>query len=168
MITPAYVRVMAQYNSEMNRRFYAAAAQLTDEQRRQDRGLFWQSLHGTLNHLLWGDRQWMSRFDGWPPNTVPNPQSPTLIHDFAELREARVEADAKIEAYAARIDDARMAEDLVWWSGAAKKEMRKAKTGLLVHFFNHQTHHRGQMHAALAMGGVDPWDTDLFLIMSGL
>ena len=126
MITPAYVRVMAQYNSEMNRRFYAAAAQLTDEQRRQDRGLFWQSLHGTLNHLLWGDRQWMSCFDGWPPNTVPNPQSPTLIHDFAELREARVEADAKIEAYAARIDDARMAEDLVWWSGAAKKEMRKA------------------------------------------
>ena len=55
-----------------------------------------------------------------------------------------------------------------WHFRNRSKEMRKAKTGLLVHFFNHQTHHRGQMHAALAMGGVDPWDTDLFLIMSGL
>ena len=61
MITPGYVRTMAQYNTEMNRRIYAAAARLTDEQRREDRGLFWKSLHGTLCHLLWGDRQWMSR-----------------------------------------------------------------------------------------------------------
>ena len=168
MIAPAYVRIMAQYNSEMNRRIYAAAAQLTDDQRRVDRGLFWQSLHGTLCHLLWADRQWMSRLDGWPPNTVPNPQSPTLIHDFAALRAARVEADAKIEAFAARIDEAWLEEDLTWWSGAAKKEMRKEKRGLMVHFFNHQTHHRGQVHAALTICGVDPGDTDLFLVVPGL
>lgn len=168
MITPAYIRTMAQYNAEMNRRIYAGAAQLTDEQRRQDRGLFWKSLHGTLNHLLWGDRQWMSRFDGWPPNTIPNPQSPTLIHDFDELRQERVAADAKIEAFAARIDDAWLAEDLVWWSGSAKREMRQAKDGLMVHFFNHQTHHRGQAHAALTMCGVDPGDTDLFLVVPRL
>ena len=85
MITPAYIRTMARYNSEMNRRIYAAADRLTDGQRREDRGLFWKSLHGTLNHLLWGDRQWMSRLDGWPPNTIPNPQSPTLIQDFVAL-----------------------------------------------------------------------------------
>jgi uncharacterized damage-inducible protein DinB len=168
MITPAYIRTMTQYNSEMNRRIYAASALLTDDQRRADRGLFWKSLHGTLCHLLWGDRQWMSRFDGWPPNTVPNPQSPTLIHDFSELRAAREEADAKLEAFARRVDDAWLAEDLVWWSGAAKREMRKAKGGLLVHFFNHQTHHRGQAHAALTMCGVDPGDTDLFLVVPDL
>ena len=110
----------------------------------------------------------MSRLDGWPPNTVPNPQSPTLIHDFAALRAARVEADAKIEAFAARIDEAWLAEDLTWWSGAAKKEMRKEKRGLMVHFFNHQTHHRGQVHAALTICGVDPGDTDLFLVVPGL
>ena len=168
MITPAYIRIMAQYNSEMNRRVYGAAAQLTDEQRREDRGLFWKSLHGTLNHLLWGDRQWMSRLDGWPPNIVPNPQSPTLIQDFDELRAARVDADAKIEVFAGRIDEAWLDQDLTWWSGAAKREMRKAKRGLMVHFFNHQTHHRGQAHAALTMCGVDPGDTDLFLIVPGL
>ncbi len=70
------IRIMAEY-SEMNRRIYAGAARLGDEQRRDDVGLFWKSLHGTLCHLLWGDRQWMSRLDGWPPNTIPNPQSPT-------------------------------------------------------------------------------------------
>ena len=61
MITPAYVRLMAEYNAEMNRRLYAAAARLTDAERRTDRGAFWGSIHGTLNHLVWGDTQWMSR-----------------------------------------------------------------------------------------------------------
>ena len=111
MITPAYIQLMARYNTEMNRRIYAAAARLSDEQRRADVGLFWKSLHGTLCHLLWGDRQWMSRLDGWPPNTIPNPQSPTLIHDFAELRAAR--------------EEARQAEA----SGKAKAEKKAAAAG---------------------------------------
>ena len=165
MITPAFVRTMARYNSEMNRRVYAAAAQLDDEQRRADRGLFWKSLHGTLCHLMWADRQWMSRFDGWPPNTVPNPQSPTLIHDFDELRAERVDADARIEDFSHRIDDAWLAADLVWFSGGANREMRQGKARLVTHFFNHQTHHRGQVHAALTICGVDPGATDLFAIV---
>jgi uncharacterized damage-inducible protein DinB len=167
MITVDFVRLMAAYNSEMNRRIYAGAARLTDGQRREDRGLFWKSLHGTLNHLLWADRQWMSRLDGWPPNTIPNPQSPTLVNDFDELRQERVHADAKIEAFAGRIDDQWLSQDLVWFSGAAGREMRREKRGLMVHFFNHQTHHRGQAHAALTMCGVDPGDTDLFLVVKG-
>src|ERR1700676_1326880 len=118
MITPAYIRHMARYNSEMNRRIYAGAERLTDEERREDIGLFWKSLHGTLCHLLWGDRQWMSRLDGWPPNTTPNPQSPTLIHDFSELRAERETADAKIEAFASRIDEAWLREDPTGEHGA--------------------------------------------------
>jgi len=165
MITASYVRTLSAYNSEMNRRIYAGAARLSDDQRREDVGLFWKSLHGTLNHLLWGDRQWMSRLDGWAPNTVPNPQSPTLVADFDELRAVRVEADARIEAFAARIDDAWLAEDLVWYSGAAGRELRMPRTLVMTHFFNHQTHHRGQTHAALTRFGVDPGDTDLFLVV---
>jgi uncharacterized damage-inducible protein DinB len=166
MITVQFARTMAAYNSEMNRRIYQGAARLTDDQRRQDVGLFWKSLHGTLNHLLWADRQWMSRMDGWPPNTVPNPLSATLFDDFEGLRAARVAADARIEAFAQRIDEAWLSEDLVWFSGAAGREMRREKRGLLVHFFNHQTHHRGQANAALTMRGVDPGDTDLFLVVA--
>jgi uncharacterized damage-inducible protein DinB len=168
MITPEYVRVMAAYNSEMNRRLYAGADQLTDAQRREDRGLFWRSLHGTLNHLLWGDRQWMSRFSDWPKNTIPNPQSPTLFTSYEALKQERVKADASLEAWAAQVDDEWLRQDLVWFSGAAGREMRKPKHGLLVHFFNHQTHHRGQVHAALTGFGIDPGDTDLFLVVPGL
>ena len=65
MITPAYVRTMAAYNSEINRRFYAAASRLSDAERKRERNAFWGSLHNTLVHILWGDGQWMSRFDGW-------------------------------------------------------------------------------------------------------
>jgi uncharacterized damage-inducible protein DinB len=165
MITADYVRMMAAYNAEMNRRIYAGAARLSEEERRRDRGLFWGSLHGTLNHLLWGDRQWMSRFDGWVPNTTSNRESPRLIDDFEALRAQREDADARIEDFARRIDDAWLAEDLVWFSGAAGREMRAGRAPLLVHVFNHQTHHRGQAHAALTAAGVDPGDTDLFLIV---
>ena len=165
MITPDFVRMMAAYNAEMNRRLYGAAANLTDAERKADRGAFWQSIHGTLAHLLWGDSQWMSRFDGWAKPDVPIKQSAAMIEDFAELRARRVKADAGIEAWAGRVDDAWLAEDLVWYSGAAQREMRRQKGKLLVHFFNHQTHHRGQAHALLTACGQETGDTDLFLVV---
>ena len=165
MITPAYVRLMAEYNAEMNRRLYAAAARLTDAERKADRGAFWQSIHGTLTHLLWGDTQWMSRFDAWPKPEVGHKQSAGMIDDFATLQARREKADADIIAWADRVDDAWLAEDLVWFSGAAGKEMRRQKGPLVMHFFNHQTHHRGQAHALLTACGQDTGDTDLFLVV---
>ena len=119
MITPAYVRLMAQYNAEMNRRLYAAAARLTDAERKADRGAFWQSIHGTLTHILWGDTQWMSRFDAWPKPEVGQKQSAGMVDDFAALQTRRTKADADITAWANRVDDAWLAEDLVWFSGSA-------------------------------------------------
>lgn len=165
MITPAYVRMMAAYNAEMNRRLYAAAVNLTDDQRKADRGAFFGSIHRTLGHVLWGDSQWMSRFDGWDRPTVPIKQSGDMIADFAELRATRVDADARIEDWARRVDDAWLAADLVWFSGAAQREIRAAKGKLVTHFFNHQTHHRGQAHALLTAQGQDTGDTDLFLVV---
>ena len=72
MITPDWVRLMAAYNAEMNRRIYAAADRLTPAQRTEDRGAFFGSVHATLSHLLWGDRFWMYRFDSWekPPGGI--------------------------------------------------------------------------------------------------
>jgi uncharacterized damage-inducible protein DinB len=165
MITPAYVRLMAQYNAEMNRRLYGAAAELTEAERKADRGAFWRSIHGTLTHLLWGDTQWMSRFDGWPKPVVGIRESAGMIEDFSTLRSRRERADADIAAWANRVDTAWLAEELVWFSGAAGKEMRRPKDKLVVHFFNHQTHHRGQAHALLTACGRDTGDTDLFLVV---
>jgi uncharacterized damage-inducible protein DinB len=165
MITPGYVRLMAAYNQEMNHRLYSAAARLNDSERKADRGAFWRSIHGTLTHLVWGDTQWMSRFDGWQKPEVAIKQSAGMVDDFATLRARRETADANIIAWADRVDDAWLAEDLVWFSGAAGKEMRRRKGPLVVHFFNHQTHHRGQAHAMITATGQDTGDTDLFLIV---
>jgi uncharacterized damage-inducible protein DinB len=165
MITPAYVRTMAAYNAEMNRRLFGAAANLSDGERRAPRGAFWGSIHGTLTHILWGDRQWMSRFNNWPKPTTPIKQSAQMIEDFAELAAAREAADAGIGRWADTVDDAWLDEDMVWFSGAANREVRAAKRLLVTHFFNHHTHHRGQAHALLTAAGQATGDTDLFLLV---
>jgi len=165
MITPGYVRTMAAYNAEMNRRLFSAAGRLSDSERRLARGAFWGSIHGTLTHILWGDRQWMSRFDKWPKPDAPIKQSAGMIDDFAELRAAREKADGEITLWAHEVDDVWLGEDMVWFSGAANREIRAPKRLLVAHFFNHQTHHRGQAHALLTAAGQETGDTDLFLLI---
>ena len=161
MITPGYVQTMAAYNAEMNRRIYVAAGKMTDLERKEDRRLFWGSLHGTLNHLLWADRQWMSRFAGWPKPAHPIKQSAQLYDDFAELSAERVRADAAISDWATRMTQNWLDQDLVWFSGSMQREMKLSHQLCVVHMFNHQTHHRGQAHAALTYFGHDPGATDL-------
>ena len=165
MITASYVRTMAAYNAEMNRRLYGAATRLSDGERRMPRGAFWGSIHGTLTHILWGDRQWMSRFDNWPKPTTAIKDSAQMIDDFATLARERETADADIVLWARKVDDDWLAEDLVWFSSAANREMHAPKGLLVSHFFNHQTHHRGQAHAMLTAAGQETGDTDLFLLV---
>ena len=89
MITPAYVRTMAAYNAEMNRRLYDAAGRLDEAERRASKGAFWSSIHGTLVHILWGDHQWMSRFDDWPRPATPIKESDRFVEDFPSCAGAR-------------------------------------------------------------------------------
>lgn len=168
MITPAYTRMMAAYNAEMNRRFFAAAALLTDAQRRADHGAFWGSVHATLNHLLWADRMWMSRFSDWPRPAQKLAGSTLLHQDFDALLAARVAADAGIAAWAEAIDQAWLDQDLVWFSGVRRSEVRRPRWVVVTHFFNHQTHHRGQVHALLTAQGQATGDTDLPIVLHDL
>lgn len=161
MITPAYVQTMAAYNAEMNRRWYAAAGRLSDAERRQDRGAFFGSLHGTLCHILWGDRLWMHRFAGWDAPPVGQKGSAGMIADFAELAEARATVDAALIDWSAGVTQDWLDADLVWFSGSMQREMRQPRDLLVVHMFNHQTHHRGQAHALLTAMGQATGDTDL-------
>ncbi|WP_421988419.1 DinB family protein [Roseococcus sp.] len=161
MIQPAWVRAMAAYNSEMNRRSYAAADTLSDAERRADGGAFFGGIHATLSHLVWGDHMWMSRFDGWEKPAVGIAGSTTLFGDWRELSAARVATDARIEEWAGRLTPADLAGDLVWFSGSTQREMRKPRWLTVTHLFNHQTHHRGQVHALLTRAGVATADTDL-------
>jgi uncharacterized damage-inducible protein DinB len=153
--------MMAAYNAEMNRRLYAAADGLDDAARRADGGAFWGSIQGTLSHLLWGDTIWMSRFDGWDPPPVGMKDSPRMVQDWAALRAARAAADARIIDWAGRLTEQRLAAPLTWFSGASGRELTMPLWITVAHFFNHQTHHRGQAHAMITAAGAATGDTDL-------
>ncbi len=161
MITPAWVRCMAGYNTEMNRRLYAAADALDDATRRAEGGAFFGSIHRTLCHLVWGDNMWMSRFAGWEKPEIGLAASAGWIEHWAALQAARAKADAGIEAWAAQLTAAGLEGDLSWFSGATGREMSRPRWLLVTHMFNHQTHHRGQAHALLTRAGARTGDTDL-------
>ena len=168
MISPSYVQCMTRYNAEMNRRLYAAAGRLPDAERRLDRGAFWGSIHATFSHLLWADRRWMSRFADWvaPPQALA--ESGAAYADFAEMAAARVAVDARLVAWADSLTQDWLRQDMVWVSGAVGGEMTMARALLVMHVFNHQTHHRGQLHAMLTAAGQRTGDTDLFLVLPPL
>jgi uncharacterized damage-inducible protein DinB len=167
MITPAWVRMMARYNEGMNRRIYAAAGQLDEAARTLDRGAFWGSIHATLNHLLWADLLWMSRFSGWERPAYGMKAGLAMHATLSTLADARAATDAKLLAWAETLDAAWLEGDLTWFSGVAQRDMRQPKALLVTHMFNHQTHHRGQVHAMLTEAGAWPADTDLFLVVEG-
>lgn len=164
MIDTAYVRTMARYNAWQNESLFAAAATLDDAARRQDRGAFFKSIHGTLCHLLWADRMWLSRFAGTAKPIQRIHESGDLVADWADLAAQRQSFDGTILDWARTLSPEWLADDMVWFSGATQREMRKPRTLLVVHLFNHQTHHRGQVHAMLTAAGARPEDTDLMLL----
>ncbi len=167
MITPDYVRTMAAYHAEMNRRVYAAAGLLTDASRREDRGVFWGSLHGTLNHLLWGDRLWMARFAGWAETGAGgSSRAPNSTMTLSELSAARAQADADMSTWTAGVDQAWLDDVLRMVQPCRAAQKSGSPRNLqIVHLFNHQTHHRGQAHALLTHFGHDSGDTDLPLVL---
>lgn len=165
MITPAFARTMAAYNAVLNTKIYAAAARLSDADRKADRGAFWRSIHGTLNHLVWADRMWMSRIDGWKAPSQSLAESGTLHEAFDALGEVRETIDADLAAWAARLEPGWLDGALTWFSGAAGHEITAPRALIVTHLFNHQTHHRGQVHAMLTAAGERVGDTDLPLVL---
>jgi len=158
MITPAYVRTMAAYNRWQNENLYGAAEVLSDEVRKSQRGAFFGSIHGTLNHLVWGDQIWMSRFAGTPrPKADGIPNSLNMYESWEDLKRERAAFDEVIIGWAEKLDPTWLEGDLTWFSGAAQREVTKPKSLLVTHMFNHQTHHRGQAHCLLtALSGEAP------------
>jgi len=178
MDTPTFAdnyRLFARYNRWFNQRLYDASEQLTDEERKRDRGAFFGSIHNTLNHVVWGDQAWLKRFaaqgvafEALSDSLLALPSGAlhgtVLYEDWAALRAQRERLDAAIEDFAERMP-----------SDYPLRIMRYANTRgvqrehpvwqALSHFFNHQTHHRGQVTALLMQAGVDPGTTDLIAII---
>jgi uncharacterized damage-inducible protein DinB len=161
MIDRAYIQRMARYNRWQNENLCGVADQLSDAERRQERRAFFGSIHKTLSHLLWADRIWMSCFTDLPRPPGGIPESASVYPDWTELKEERARFDRAIIDWADAVDPPWLAADYTYYSGAIKREVTKPRWVLVVHMFNHQTHHRGQVHCMLTQAGGKPHDTDL-------
>ncbi len=155
-----YFRTMARYNRWMNERVYACCADLSHEERKKDRGAFFKSIHGTLNHILLGDLIWFGRFKG-EPFTGFSSLDYELHADFCALRDARVRMDAEILEFVDALDESRVAGELHYTTVVNPAPRVSPFWFALMHFFNHQTHHRGQVTTLLSQAGIDPGVTDL-------
>jgi uncharacterized damage-inducible protein DinB len=164
MIDIAYVSRMARYNRWQNKNLYGVADTLPVEERRRERGAFFGSIHKTLSHLLWADRIWLGRFGAAPAVDVGIPESVTLYPEWETLRRERQAFDETIIAWADRLDPSWLKDDLTFYSLGARREVTQPKWLLVTHLFNHQTHHRGQVHCMLTQAGGKPQDTDLPLL----
>lgn len=164
MLKPHYQQFAA-YNRWANRRLYDDAARLPDQARKRELGLFFRSLHGTLNHILVADRIWLRRMTGEGPQ--PERLNQVLFEDFSALRDAREAEDARIVRFVDGLSEADLDGSFEYRTIAGKTHVqRRAET--LAHFFNHQTHHRGQAHAALTILGVaEPAPLDLLAMQRG-
>jgi len=141
-------RMFAGYNRWCNERLYDAAAKVADADYRADRGAFFKSLHGTLNHLLLGDVIWMQRFTG--EGMLPKTLDEILHDDFATLRAARRAMDDRISRYVGALSEADLARPIRYRTFVNPVDIEQVLAPALDHFFNHQTHHRGQAHALLS------------------
>src|SRR5579871_4291931 len=146
MFTGTYALLMAEYNRWMNEKVYAAAATLTDEERKRDRGAFFKSIHATLKHLLTVDGSWLGE---------------SLPQVFAALRTARAAMDGEILSWARAVSPEALAEPMTWTAKLYGFTQTHPRWVQVVQMFNHQTHHRGQVHAMLTAAGLDVGPTDL-------
>jgi uncharacterized damage-inducible protein DinB len=154
--------LMADYNAWANTRIYRMAARLSASDYRREAGAYFGSLHGTLNHLLVADRIWLHRLTGG--GTQPAALNEILFEDLTELSTARQAEDSRLIGYIASLSDAQLEEDWDYrtLSGAPQRQRRR---DILAHLFNHQTHHRGQVHAILTRLGVrEPEPLDLLIL----
>lgn len=165
MISPEFAHSMALYNRWQNRSLYREAGRLTDAQRREPRGAFFGSIHATLSHLLFGDQIWLHRF-GYPekPRARSIPESLSAYPEWAELEAARTAFDEVIIDWAGRLEAEWLAGETTWKPAALDRTLTRPRWLLVAHMFNHQTHHRGQVHCMLTGLAMKPDDTDLSVL----
>jgi uncharacterized damage-inducible protein DinB len=153
--------MLAGYNRWANERLYDAAAGLGDADYRADRGAFFKSVHGTLNHLLVADRIWMRRFTG--AGDAPDRLDAILHEDFGGLRAARRAEDDRIVRYVDGLAEADLTGRLAYRTLSNPRSIEQELAPALDHFFNHQTHHRGQAHCLLTAIAGDAPSLDLIV-----
>lgn len=160
-----HFQVFALYNRWANQRLYQAAAGLSESQRQEDRGAFFGSVVGTLNHILVGDRAWLARLTGEGPR--PTRLDEILFADLDALGRARDAEDARLIAYVDGLT-ADALHTIIAYRSMLGDPFEQPVERILAHMFNHQTHHRGQVHALLTQFGLEAPALDLIYFARAL
>lgn len=174
MSLSSQLKLMAEYNQCMNQRIYHAASQLSPTEINADKGAFFKSILGTLNHIWVGDVIWLKRFAEHesqllslePVRALTKPTSlSSLVHsELSTLQQARILLDATIKHFTAEVNDDILSSNLSYHDTKGKP-YTKHFGSLIFHLFNHQTHHRGQLSTLLNQAGLDVGVTDLLDII---
>lgn len=167
LIGPEYCRQMARYNRWQNELLGKSLESMTDADLTKDRGAFFGSIFATVNHLLWGDTLWISRFDGGagPANTdLSKAVTTDTTATLAEWSTERFRVDARFTAWAKRVTNTELTGNISWYSGSVQAQITKPRSLCVVQMFNHQIHHRGQVHAMLGAAGAPMYTTDIPLM----
>lgn len=169
-----HFELLAAYNQWMNSKVYEAAGQLSATDLAKDRGAFFGSILGTLNHILVGDILWLKRFATHPSclnslREVADLQNPTsldqiLFDDLGRLSDQRIWLDRQIINWIAELSESDL-DFVLSYHDIKGIPAKKRYSSLVLHFFNHQTHHRGQVSALLSQAGVDIGVTDLLALI---
>jgi uncharacterized damage-inducible protein DinB len=159
-------RQLAAYNHWANLRLYGAALQLPEEVYRRPTGVFFDSLHGTLNHLLLTDRIWLRRLTG--TGAHPDRLNAILYEDRRELLRARIAEDARLKGVVDGYTDSDLTDPVAYQTTSGKAYSQPLQD-ILLHLFNHQTHHRGHAHACCSiLTGSEPPSLDLLQFQRGV
>lgn len=169
-----HIALMANYNQWMNRKLYDAALTLTDAELAMDRQAFFGSILGTLNHLVLGDSVWLKRFAQHPAGfsalapmqavATPADLKQLAFADIRELATYRTWLDQLIVDWSHTVQETDL-DHRLHYSNMRGVTADKDFFSLLVHFFNHQTHHRGQATTLLTQAGLDVGTTDLLALI---
>ena len=158
-----YLHLLAHYSSAAYERVYTTCAALPDAEYRKLRPVSFQSVHGLLNHLLLADRIWLGRFESQEPTSTP-PLNTVLYDELPALWEAQQAESARLSRFVEGLTAAGSTREL-YYRNSASQEQRDPLGMCLLHLFNHQTHHRGQIHTLLSAADVQPPSLDLHRII---
>ena len=164
--------LMAEYNKWMNESIYSAASRLSRDSLLENKGAFFGSIIGTLNHILVADVIWLKRFASHPANfsslnclsitPLPEQLDSILFSDFEKLKNERTRLDGVILKFVNQLSDKHLGSNLSY-RNTKDVPYKKSFSHLIQHFFNHQTHHRGQISTLLSQSGIDLGETDLLV-----
>ena len=154
---------MAAYNERANDALYGACAQLEEAALMHTRLAFFSSIFGTLNHILLGDRIWLARFEG---GTAPSTELDAILYEnLADLRDVRHTEDARLTAFVGSLTPDWLMGEIEYVNNEGRL-LTDPCAILLAHLFNHQTHHRGQVHDMLSQTDVSPPSLDLHRLLN--